>query len=420
MSYPYNEQVAGGKIKSAEWANYVAKKLGRVSNVGLFPAQITSYHIFGYNSIYYVLNYKPGSTTGEIISAYTNADIKTTFQSLINGLSGPARISMARATFTFTGKVTIPDTLDGLFLDLEPGTVLKKAAGFTDSYLIERLIAAGHAYSVLSTESGYFDSYSHLTIDGNKALCSANSSGFGLIGDSGNVAACITFLNPRFLQNYAYGMYLEKANGVYLFGGDVRHNRLHGIRHVAGAADVFMGVNIEANGVGAGAGYTGLSLESASYDNRVIGCDFGLNASNAGAGDTGYQIMETAGCASNKILGCKLQSNIVPLKPYSLAGTGTILRDCVGTNGQKIVWYGGHAYDAIAAITPGASPYTYTNADNYPEQVQVLGGTVSAIAFVRDTVETDLGLTSGVLMLEPGDAVKVTYSVAPTMRKIQR
>lgn len=73
---------------------------------------------------------------------------------------------------------------------------------------------------------------------------------------------------------------------------------------------------------------------------------------------------------------------------------------------------------APASISPGASPYEHQNLDGYPEQVSVSGGTVTAIDISKDgSSYTASGLTSGIFQLENGDKLKVTYSVAPTMKK---
>ncbi len=71
-----------------------------------------------------------------------------------------------------------------------------------------------------------------------------------------------------------------------------------------------------------------------------------------------------------------------------------------------------------AAITPGASPYTYQNLDGYQELVTVSGGTVSAIDISNDnSTFTVTGLTSGAFVLENAASLKVTYSSTPTMKK---
>jgi len=72
----------------------------------------------------------------------------------------------------------------------------------------------------------------------------------------------------------------------------------------------------------------------------------------------------------------------------------------------------------VTSITVGASPFTYTNNNGYTEEVQVVGGTINDIAIVRDGVETSLGIASGMLLLGPGDAIRVTYTSVPSMRTI--
>lgn len=60
--------------------------------------------------------------------------------------------------------------------------------------------------------------------------------------------------------------------------------------------------------------------------------------------------------------------------------------------------------------TVGASPATITNTTNGPQQYIISGGTVSSITL--NTIST--GLTSGVFLLDPGDALVITHTGAPT------
>lgn len=66
-----------------------------------------------------------------------------------------------------------------------------------------------------------------------------------------------------------------------------------------------------------------------------------------------------------------------------------------------------------AAITVGASPFSYTATSS--GVVLIAGGTVSAIALGRNGVFTGIGVTAGPVPVSEGDAVRVTYAVAPTM-----
>ncbi len=70
-------------------------------------------------------------------------------------------------------------------------------------------------------------------------------------------------------------------------------------------------------------------------------------------------------------------------------------------------------------ITPGASPYVYRNLDSYTQTVVVSGGTVSVIALSQDgTTYYTTGQTAGAYLLEAGQYLRVTYTVAPTMTKV--
>jgi hypothetical protein len=74
---------------------------------------------------------------------------------------------------------------------------------------------------------------------------------------------------------------------------------------------------------------------------------------------------------------------------------------------------------AVATISPTGSPFTYQNLDGYRETVTVQGGTVSKVELSRDnSTFVDVGTTAGAFPLEPADYIKITYSVAPTMKKI--
>lgn len=75
------------------------------------------------------------------------------------------------------------------------------------------------------------------------------------------------------------------------------------------------------------------------------------------------------------------------------------------------------------ALTPslpvvGASPFTYTNTGNRQQVVTVTGGVVSTITYIRNGVETLTGLVTGMVLLNPGEAVRIAYTVAPVLSVI--
>jgi hypothetical protein len=65
-----------------------------------------------------------------------------------------------------------------------------------------------------------------------------------------------------------------------------------------------------------------------------------------------------------------------------------------------------------SSIAVGASPYTYTAL--YAGTVVLVGGTVSAIAVVRQGTSTATGLTAGVFPLARLDQLVITHTGAPT------
>lgn len=65
------------------------------------------------------------------------------------------------------------------------------------------------------------------------------------------------------------------------------------------------------------------------------------------------------------------------------------------------------------SITVGASPFTYTAP--FDGTIISTGGTVSAIALIRQGSSVATGLTAGLIPLSRLDSLQVSYSVAPVM-----
>ncbi len=75
-------------------------------------------------------------------------------------------------------------------------------------------------------------------------------------------------------------------------------------------------------------------------------------------------------------------------------------------------------------VTLGASPFTFTNTNQYALDVVILGGTVSALTFQRSiqgrTTTVTLPTASGIVRLSQGDAMTLTYTGTPTLQAIPR
>lgn len=72
------------------------------------------------------------------------------------------------------------------------------------------------------------------------------------------------------------------------------------------------------------------------------------------------------------------------------------------------------APDAASAIAVGNSPFSFQS--TVPGHVNVNAGTVTVIEISRDGVNFfATGLLGGMFFLCPGDFIRVTYVLAPTM-----
>lgn len=95
---------------------------------------------------------------------------------------------------------------------------------------------------------------------------------------------------------------------------------------------------------------------------------------------------------------------------FSKVGTQGIILFGTGSLAGVITNNPGYNPQGALAVTPAASPWTYT-AGNTPEVLYLTGGTVSAVVKSGITLATASPCS---VALDPGEAVTVTYSVAPT------
>lgn len=73
---------------------------------------------------------------------------------------------------------------------------------------------------------------------------------------------------------------------------------------------------------------------------------------------------------------------------------------------------------AVVAVTVGGSPFMWQNTRDYDVDAIVSGGTVSEVAFSRDGVAFyPVGST---VRLNPGDSVRITHTVAPSLHLVPR
>jgi len=78
---------------------------------------------------------------------------------------------------------------------------------------------------------------------------------------------------------------------------------------------------------------------------------------------------------------------------------------------------GNYGYNPVGYISPdptwGTSPWTFTNDQNVPMNVYISGGTVTDISKGGQS----LGITSGLIHLEPDESIVITYTAAGTLKR---
>lgn len=67
-------------------------------------------------------------------------------------------------------------------------------------------------------------------------------------------------------------------------------------------------------------------------------------------------------------------------------------------------------------VTVATGTFTHTNNTGNPQQAILSGGTISAVNITRGGVDNGVGNVTGEYYLAPGDALKITSSVAPNLR----
>jgi parallel beta-helix repeat protein len=175
-------------------------------------------------------------------------------------------------------------------------------------------------------------------------------------------------------------------------------------------------------------GSSGINISNSSSGSVVQYC---VISGNTCSSNTSHGILLTGNvtnnrvaqniCKSNTSNGIRLSSQTV-----NIPDSNVIEGNTVASNGTQIGESGdtntilrnnkGFNPQGMASISVGASPYTYT-AGFTREIIYISGGTVSAITKSSTTLFTQSNVS---VILEPSEAVTVTYSVTPTMNKDRR
>lgn len=243
--------------------------------------------------------------------------------------------------------------------------------------------------------------------DSTEAFCHAFANGGhgSYVGQSGHVIdACHHY------GNTGHGVMLDGvANGAQLVGSEFEYNKMAGVYLNDNGTNAPWGVmitgcNFYGNSAGAANTYDNLTMGEGATANAVqatiVGCQF-LSTPNTPR----YGVNLASTHAHNVILANNFFDGTY--------GTGFINAAGSATPGHQCSIRGNMPINPVGPLGPPTVPTSGTalnNPYNYDCMVYVSGGTVTGIAVGSTTT----GLTSGGVLVQVGQSIKLTYSVAPT------
>jgi len=312
---------------------------------------------------------------GHFLSAATNGiridtgggDNSQTISNVIMGAQSPANV--AEAGIRVRNSVSL--TIDNV-------SIIQQGKGL----LIDPTAASGPVLNLIASNC-YFDNCTYPIY----------------VNPNGGTVRRLTFINCWASSGNA-GLTLIASGGATIKGVrcyNLQANLNSGAGVNVGGVNVsqlsFIGGNVSGNAYGF---YFNNGIPDVRISDMDIGAydDFSGNATSgitfAGSGYTKVRITD------NKIVG-----NGTSIQNENLLGSGSVVARNEGASGST------------AAITVGASPFTYTAASR-PETVYVRGGTVSSVTVEGVQVHAQSNVS---FQLRPGASAVVTYSAAPTMNK---
>lgn len=242
----------------------------------------------------------------------------------------------------------------------------------------------------------------------------------GFVGtelNPGELTSYCTFINPVIEHCSSTCMTLDKAFGNTLVGGTLEGSGSVGLSLTANAFNnKIYDVDFEVN--------TDHDIYCLGRENFFINCDTdnqvtfdGAAVNNTLQGGAHNDIVLTALTVNNNIMDLIYNRNAGAFTVTDLSGGKNFFRNLTnrGTSAKH------NAMPQLATVVVGTSPFVYTNTTKNEQDVVISAGTVSAIEFIRSPLGfINVGQTAGMYRLSPGDAIQITYTVAPNMRMITR
>ncbi len=233
----------------------------------------------------------------------------------------------------------------------------------------------------------------------------------------GELCSYCTFINPILEHTSSSGMLLDKAFGNTILGGTFEGIASVGLLLTANAFNnKIYDVDFEVN--------TDHDIYCAGRENFFINCDTekvvtfdtATCSNNTLQGGAHQDIHVNASTFGTKLIGVVYNRAATTGAITDLSGGKVLYRDITNRGTSEV----SNTPKSFATVTLTGSPFTLTNTGLNEESVIVSGGTVTNIEFIRSATALTTGQISGIFTLSANDAIRITYSVAPTVRIITR
>ena len=272
----------------------------------------------------------------------------------------------------------------------------------------------GTAFKLLWTVASTFENLTCSINEQSMTSIPCYGISLGVSPSRGLRSTCNVFINPIIEGVGGTGIRLTESDLNSFVGGTSEANGNYGVSiGVICRSNTFKGMDFEANG-------TSDILDSGTctfIENCYSSKSIILTANSKRAMVRGglHERLET----QNGCTGAVFENLTIN---YFNTGSGGIY-DNATSSAFRNIWDGIaslyiYPKRARTSISVTASPFTYSNSTSGYEYVLINGGNVTQILFKRDTDKPATGVTSGFILLSPGDQLVVSYSALPTMSRI--
>lgn len=280
-----------------------------------------------------------------------------------------------------------------------------------------RVRGAGTSAAGVRTEWIVAWTFDKVSVSGNEGLSPVPAVGLDLDrSDVTRTTAYNTFIDP-IIEAVPIGIRLTHADGNVFIGGTSEGCTDTGVYEATTCTgNAFIKMDFEAN--------TNTDMRLAGRGSSITDCDTAKLLLVSGSWNKVRGGFHSAVTVEGTAVGAQIDSieynRLADGAAISNSGTQTIIRDSRNATGALFPDIYPQPPQVPTGQVLGASPYTYTNDYGHEIDVSVAGGTVSLLRLIRGASTVDLGITSGVIALSPGDQFQITYSVAPSLVLIPR